>query len=151
MASRITLHRGFPGEGTYVWSPFATKIEFRFRQSKVPYTVDRVGDSPKDGPRGKIPFIDVWFPAGEGRVAGAAGEGGEKGEIERLGDTSLIIKRLVREGVLMDLNAKLDQRGKLADMAMRALCEEKLYFYNVSTLLLFVCPLHPILSCQPHV
>ena len=112
----ITLCRGFPGLGTYVWTPYAMKIEFRLRHSQVPYNINPAGGMPKEGPKGKIPFVDVKF---------------HKAEVERLGDSSLIIRRFVKEGVLQDLNGGLKKTEKLADMSIRALCEDKMYFYQV--------------------
>ncbi len=48
-----------------------------------------------------------------------------------MGDSTLIIKHLVDDGSMEDLNAKLDPVEKSYDLALRALLEDKLYWYQV--------------------
>lgn len=111
----ITLHRGWDTPGIFVWSPFVTKVEARFRFAGLEYKTDAGG--PRSGPRGKIPYIEVQDPDGDGPKA--------------LGDSSEIIKALVHSGNLPDLNVELSPVERAFDMALRALLEEKLYFYQV--------------------
>lgn len=46
-------------------------------------------------------------------------------------DSTLIIAKLVDDGVMEGLNAKLDPVEKAHDLALRALLEEKLDWYQV--------------------
>ncbi len=48
-----------------------------------------------------------------------------------LADSTLIVENLVEDGILDDLNATLSPTEKAYDLALRALLEEKLYFYQV--------------------
>jgi hypothetical protein len=106
---KFVVYRGFQAVPTHVWSPFVNKLETRLRLGKVPYRLD-VG-SPRSGPRGKIPYLRT------------------EGSDEVLGDTALITRRLVDDGVLADLNAGLTPAQRAQDLAVRALLEDKLYFY----------------------
>jgi hypothetical protein len=115
----ITLYRGFKGNGVYVWSPFVNKLEARFRLAGLPYLTD--SGSPMQGPKGKIPYISISSPLSP--------------TPRFLGDSTLIIEKLVEESELPDLNAKLSPKEKVMDLAVRALLEDKLYFYQVSSLL----------------
>jgi hypothetical protein len=109
--SQITLFRGFPVVNAYPWSPFVAKLEARLRFAGTSYNLD-VG-SPMTAPRGKIPYIRF------------------KDRPEFISDTTVIIRKLVGEGVLPDLNAHLTPVQRVQDLALRALLEEKLYFYQV--------------------
>lgn len=109
----ITLYRGFDDRGKYVWSPFVTKVEFRLRHSRHPYTPGT--GSPTSGPKGKIPYIDLSSPTQPQ---------------EFLSDSSLIIQKLNSRGLTTDLNARLTPVQKAQDLAVRALLEDKLYFYT---------------------
>jgi hypothetical protein len=109
----LLIHRGADRPGQYVWSPFVTKVEFRHRLSNLPYACGAAG--PFAGPKGKIPWIEV-------SVAGQ--------EKEVLADSSLITKYLVGKGLLGDLNAHLSAGEKGHDVAVRAMLEDKLFFYN---------------------
>lgn len=71
------------------------------------------------GPKGKIPYIGISSPASP--------------TPRFLGDSTLIIEKLVEEGQLQDLNAKLSPKEKVMDLAIRAMLEDKLYFYQVSS------------------
>jgi len=112
----MTLYRGWKEEGNYVWSPFVTKIEFRLRFAGIAYITD-VG-SVTTAPKGKIPYIEI-------------------SQGDRLGDSTLIIKHLVEKGYVEDINTKLSPQNRAYDLALRALLEEKLYFYHVGTLKYF--------------
>ena len=54
--------------------------------------------------------------------------------VASLGDSTLITKALMRSGLLPDINAKLSPEQKSCDLGLRALLEDKLYFYHVITL-----------------
>lgn len=110
----ITLFRGWDDRGKYVWSPFVTKLEFRLRTSNVPYTCG-VG-SISSGPKGKIPYIELSSPSSPAP--------------EVVGDSTLILKRLIEEGIVQDLNGRLRGKEKGLDLAVRSLLEDKLYFYH---------------------
>ncbi|MCJ1400448.1 hypothetical protein MMC11_003653 [Xylographa trunciseda] len=121
MTSRpaLTLYRGFPGAGSYVWSPFVTKLEARLRFAGLTYRTE--AGSLSQAPRGKIPYLAVTKldsvsqdPVGPVILA----------------DSTLIIQKLEEEGLLDDLNAGLSPVAKAHDLALRALLEEKLYFYQ---------------------
>ncbi|CAM1502704.1 Fc.00g074800.m01.CDS01 [Cosmosporella sp. VM-42] len=108
-----TIYRGSSESGVFVWSPFVTKLEARLRFDDIKYRV--AGGSPKSGPRGKIPYLEI----------------GEQGSQEQLGDTTLIIRKLIDENAITDLNARLSHFQKAHDLAIRALLEDKVYFYGV--------------------
>ncbi|MBE7179761.1 MAG: glutathione S-transferase family protein [Terriglobus roseus] len=112
--SRIILFRGWKDTGCYVWSPFVTKVELRFRLASLPYRVEegKLSESPK----GKIPHIAIAKPRTDGPT--------------RLSDSSLIISRLVDDGELPEINAALEPIEAAFDLALRATLEEKLYFYH---------------------
>lgn len=107
----ITLFRGWDEPGKYVWSPFTTKLEFRLRTSRTPYT--RAIGTLSAAPKGKIPYISLTS---------------DSGSTETIGDTSLIIRHLVASGLVPDVNARLSATEKSVDLALRAMLEDKLYF-----------------------
>ena len=114
----ITLYRGWLDLGKHVWSPFVVKLEARLRFSNIPYKTE--AGSVRNAPKGKIPYVNF-------------------GDGEMLGDSTLIIKRLVQRGVLPDLNGRLEAAEWALDLSLRALLQEKLYFNGVSTLHLACC------------
>jgi hypothetical protein len=116
----VTLFRGWPDRGCYVWSPFVTKLEFHLRLSGVPYAVE--AGSPLKAPKGKIPYVNLTLNETTACI----------------GDSALIMKRLVELGSLEDLNAAVPAPTKVQDLALRALLEEKLYFYHVRSKAFFV-------------
>lgn len=124
----LTVHRGWAGVGSHVWSPFVVKLEARLRFAGVPYATGAGG--PRGAPKGKIPYVEF-------RRQGAA-SGGEEGAVVRMGDSALVARHLVEEGDLPDLNGGLSPEDRARDLATRALLEEKLCFYHVSC----VNPLH---------
>ena len=110
----IVVSRGADRRGQYTWSPFVTKLEFRLRFSKLSYDVNASG--PLQGPRGKIPHVEISTP---GKSP------------ERIGDTSLIIKNFIGKGLLPDLDAGLSVKDAGFGLAVRAMLEDKLFFYNI--------------------
>lgn len=50
------------------------------------------------------------------------------------GDSTLIRDKLVEEGWMEDLNTRLGPVERAQDLAIRALLEEKLYFYQVGSI-----------------
>lgn len=113
----LTLYRGFPTTATYVWSPFVTKLEARLRFGGITYKNDR--GAPPKGPRGKIPYL-------------AISKNGSS-DPETVADSSLISEKLVADGLAEDLNGKLTAAEKAQDLAVRAMLEDKLYFYQASS------------------
>lgn len=105
-----------------MWSPYVVKLEARLRFAGVRYTTD-VG-SPKSAPRGKIPYIELRDPSSASPLL--------------LSDSGLIIKNLIERGTLPDLNDRLGPAERSHDVALRALLEEKLYFYHVSLIHFFL-------------
>jgi len=116
--STITIYRGWLEPGRYVWSPFVTKGEARLRFANITYKT-AVG-TPKTAPKGKIPYIAIT-------------DGNEAETSTSIGDSTLIIKHLVERNILPDLNGDLAPELKANDLAIRALLEDKAYFYNVLT------------------
>ncbi|ETS74332.1 hypothetical protein PFICI_14198 [Pestalotiopsis fici W106-1] len=121
----ITIFRGWKDFGKHVWSPFVIKLEARMRFAGIKYAVD-VG-SPKTGPKGKIPYVEC--KQNKSLDGGPAADDYE--EVQQLADSTLIIKTLVQWGELPDLNAALSSTDGAKDMALRALLEDKLYFYHM--------------------
>ncbi|KAF2222137.1 putative glutathione S-transferase [Elsinoe ampelina] len=96
-----------------VWSQFVTKLEARLRFSNVSYKADcgSLGQSP----RKKLPYISI-------------AEEGE--EPVTMSDSTLIVKDLIKRGIAEDLNAHLTPSARAQDLAIRALLEDKLVFYQ---------------------
>lgn len=99
-----------------------TKLEARLRFAGLSYKTE--AGSPRTAPKGKIPYVEI----------SRAGH-----EPEMIADSSQIIGRLVEDDLLPDLNADLDPVEMAHDMALRALLEEKLYFYQVHLLPIDEC------------
>lgn len=114
--ANITVYRGFPTTPKYVWSPFVTKLEARLRFASVSYELEQ--GSTLKAPRGKIPYISIATSKNTSQP-------------EFLSDTQLISDQLTENGILPDLNEHLSPTEKTTDQALRALLEDKLYFYNV--------------------
>lgn len=112
---QLTLYRGWLDRGLYVWSPFVTKVELRLRIANITYNV--AAGSTRSAPKGKIPYIDLVET--------------EQAAPHQIGDSTLIIKELVGRGLMQDINAKLSPEEKIKDSGIRAILEDKLYFYNV--------------------
>lgn len=111
----LTLYRGFQGSSTYVWSPFVTKLEARLRFAGLSYRNE--AGSPFSAPRGKLPYVAISKPDSANPPT-------------TMGDSTLIVRKLVEDGVVEDLNAKLDPVEKAHDLALRALLEDRLYWYQ---------------------
>lgn len=110
---RVAIYRGADLPNQYTWSPFVSKLEFRCRLSGLKYICE-VG-FPPSGPKGKIPYAQVTLP-GQSSVW--------------LSDSTLIAKDFVNKGLLTDLNSGLSSLDKAHDLAIRALMEDKLAFYD---------------------
>ena len=115
----LTLFRGFTPTPNYIWSPFVTKLEARLRFAGLAYKKD-IG-SPFTGPRGKLPYVIITNPNSSGPPT-------------TMGDSTLITRKLVEDGVTEDLNAKLSPVEKAHDVALRGLLEDRLYWFQVSCL-----------------
>lgn len=111
-APSITVCRGSPPTNSYVWSPFVIKLEARLRFDGIPYRLG--GGSPPSAPKGKIPYVKM-------HSAGAT---------ETMGDSTLIIRALVDNGILGDANASLTPAQRAHDLAVRAMMEDRAYFYS---------------------
>jgi hypothetical protein len=120
MQPDITVYRGWLDRGRYVWSPFVTKLEARLRFDGVQYSTD--AGSPLSAPKGKIPYLECR----------------EFLETTSLSDSSLIPRALAQKGVLSEWNESLSTEKAALDLSLRALLEDKLYFYHVS-----FAPLYP--------
>jgi hypothetical protein len=112
----ITVYRGFPETGCYIWSPFVTKLETRLRFANIRYRTEQ-GSIPK-APRGKVPYVSI--------------EDGEQPP-QTLSDSTLITKALIEKGYTGDLNQHLSPTERLHDLALKALLEDKLPPYQVRT------------------
>jgi hypothetical protein len=111
---QITLFRGWKDTTRYAWSPFVTKLEFRMRYAGITYT--GAGGSPRSAPTGKIPYVEVQW---------------KDQSPTAIGDSSLIAKYFEDEGLLGNLNATLSGVGRAHDLAIKALVEDRLYFFNM--------------------
>lgn len=104
----LVVHRGSPPSNSYVWSPFVTKLEARLRFDAIPY---RLGSgTPRTAPKGKIPYVQV--------------------NSEAFGDSTLIIRNLVSNGIIRDLNASLSGAPAAHDLGLRSMMEDRVYFYG---------------------
>ncbi|KAL2152272.1 hypothetical protein VTH82DRAFT_5456 [Thermothelomyces myriococcoides] len=117
----LTLYRGFHFRGRYTPSPFVNKLEARLRIGGLSYRVET--GSIFKSPRGKLPYLDFEKVDGDGNPTGSGPE--------QLTDSTLIARRLIEEGCLPDLNGALTPTERARDLALRALLEDKLYFFQV--------------------
>lgn len=113
---QITLFRGWKDLGKYVWSPFVTKLELRLRIAGLKYRTEE--GSKFKSPKGKIPYVTI-VPANE------------PGEPLTISDSSLIVQNLISNGLIEDINATLPSHRRALDLALKALLEDRLYFYHV--------------------
>ena len=111
----ITVYRGFPGTACYVWSPFVIKLEARLRFAGLSYKTEQ--RSVFQAPRGKIPYVTIKWNSTV--------------KPELFADSQLISDKLSEAGLLPSLNGRLSLTENAFDMAVKALIEDKLYFYNV--------------------
>ncbi|KAJ9220445.1 hypothetical protein C8Q69DRAFT_65575 [Paecilomyces variotii] len=110
----LTVYRGWLDPGKHIWSPFVIKLEARLRFAGVRY--ETKGGSLRDAPRGKIPYAELRERGSDSVI---------------LADSTLIIKHLVERDILPNINAQASSPTVRAqDLAIRALFEEKLYFYH---------------------
>lgn len=94
------LMKGTPNPG-----PFCIKLETALRLAGVVHEIRHAG-TPSEGPKGKIPFVEI--------------------DGERIGDSTLILERLKDErGV--DLDASLSPRERAQSHALQRMIEERLY------------------------
>jgi len=113
--AKLILYRGWLDQGKHVWSPFVIKLEARLRFAGVSYRTE--AGSTLKAPKGKIPYVQY--------------QGLDDGQSLWLGDSTLITKQLLERQILPDINARLPPAIRTQDLAVRALLEEKLYFYHV--------------------
>ncbi|KAF4555339.1 Hypothetical protein D9617_2g052950 [Elsinoe fawcettii] len=111
----MTVYRGWDDPGHYVWSQFVTKLEARLRFAGIKYRTE--AGSVRKSPRGKLPYVSIPSTG--------------PGEPTVLSDTTLIISNRVKLGDLENLNARLSAPEKAHDLAIRALLEDKLVFYQL--------------------
>ncbi|RDL30130.1 Uncharacterized protein BP5553_10408 [Venustampulla echinocandica] len=123
--SKLIVYRGWLDPGKHVWSPFVIKLEARLRFAGIPYVTE--AGSTRTGPKGKIPYIECRGLRPSENSSGFQ----DRPPIDAtLGDSTLIIKRLVEWDVLPDINRKISPASRAQDLAIRALLEDKLYFYH---------------------
>jgi hypothetical protein len=113
--AKLIVYRGWLDRGKHVWSPFVIKLEARLRFAGVPYITE--AGSTRTAPKGKIPYVEC--------------QGLGDSPSTSLGDSTLIIKHLIEWNILPNINAKITSTARAQDLALRALLEEKLYFYHV--------------------
>lgn len=113
----ITLCRGWAENGVYVWSPFVTKLELRLRLAGISYRTQ--AGNPRTAPTGKIPYLEI------------SSKNDATQPPTKIGDSSLIAKHFIDNGTMKDLNADLNETARALDLAVRALFEDKLYFFNM--------------------
>ncbi|KAL4799040.1 hypothetical protein BDV19DRAFT_321032 [Aspergillus venezuelensis] len=109
----LTIYRGSLAPGAYVWSPFVTKLEARLRFAGIPYKAD--AGSIRASPKGKIPYAEIT---------------NDVGSTTTMGDSTLITQHLIDHGVFSSLNEDLTPEDRAHDLAIRALLEDKTFFYN---------------------
>ena len=113
--AKLIVYRGWLDRGKHVWSPFVIKLEARLRFAGVSYITE--AGSTRTAPKGKIPYVEC--------------QGLGDSPSTSLGDSTLIIKHLTEWNILPNINAKITSTDRAQDLALRALLEEKLYFYHV--------------------
>ncbi|KAL2863716.1 uncharacterized protein BJX67DRAFT_384410 [Aspergillus lucknowensis] len=122
----LTLCRGWLDLGRYVWSPFVIKLEHS--------SLWLSGDLSHW--RARLRFANVPSKTAPGSVKTRTQERSPCIEIadetssDSIGDSTLINKHLIERNILPDLNSTLSPSEKAHDLAIRALHEDKAYFYN---------------------
>ncbi|OCK73873.1 hypothetical protein K432DRAFT_410342 [Lepidopterella palustris CBS 459.81] len=123
--SKLIVYRGWLERGKHVWSPFVVKLEARLRFAGVSYIAE--AGSTQKSPNGKIPYVKFR----EVQPSDTISSSSNLEDIPTfLGDSTLIIKHLVERDVLPNINAKVPPAANAQDLAIRALLEDKLYFYH---------------------
>ncbi|KAI9684978.1 MAG: hypothetical protein M1820_010858 [Bogoriella megaspora] len=110
---QITLYRGWDTPTQYVWSPFVTKLELRLRLGDISYQT--AAGNARVAPTGKIPYVGIR----DGEV------------LTKIGDSALIAEHFIEDGILGTLGDDLGPVKKAEDVALRALVEDRLYFFNM--------------------
>ncbi|KAK4442473.1 failed axon connections-like protein [Podospora aff. communis PSN243] len=93
---------------TYSMSMFLTKLHLRLRHAGIPYQ-NALG-SRYAAPKKKIPYVQFT----------------ETGEV--MGDSALIVEKLIKEGKLEDLNGGLSPEQKAVDYCLRVMIEDRVYY-----------------------
>lgn len=124
---KLVLYRGWPERGCYVASPYVTKLELTLRLSNVPYVVET--GSPRHSPRRKVPYVDIGPLVDPDTPRSCL-----------VSDSSLIVKRLTDLGQLAPLEESLSPEQRGTALAIQALLEDRLYFYQVWFLGTLVAP-----------
>lgn len=130
--AKLIVYRGWPHRGKHVWSPFVIKLEARLRFAGIPYVIE-AGSTPK-APKGKIPYVECHgLQASDGVTSSTSSTDidSRPPTDATLGDSTLIVKQLVEWGVLPNINARLPPTANAHDLALRALLEDKVYYYHV--------------------
>ncbi|KAK0657725.1 hypothetical protein B0T16DRAFT_402433 [Cercophora newfieldiana] len=92
---------------TYSMSMFVTKLQLRLRHGGVPY--ENFLGSRDSAPKKKIPYVKL-----------------ENGEL--MGDTALIVNRLIKEGKLENLDNGLSPEQRAIDYCLRTMIEDRVYY-----------------------
>jgi hypothetical protein len=96
----------------YGFNAFCTKLYLRLRHSNIEYEV-KIGTR-NQAPKSKVPYVRFEDTG------------------EYMGDTSLIIKTLISKGKMEDLNSKLAPQTRAADVCLRSMIEDRMYYFLVS-------------------
>lgn len=102
------------GHTTYSMSIFVTKLHLRLRHGGITY--ENALGSRDEAPKKKIPYVRFV----------------ETDEV--MGDSALIVERLVTEGKLEDLDKELSPQQRAIDYCLRVMIEDRLYYLVVSYL-----------------
>ena len=114
---------------TYSMSLFATKLHLRLRHGGIRYenAMGNRGDAPKE----KFPYVRF---VGGGDHDDDGGDGDDDGDGRFMGDSALIVERLVKRGKLEDLmmGSGVSEEIRAMDLCLRVLVEDRLYYLIVS-------------------
>lgn len=150
LAPYLTVYTFDSDARQHAFSPFATKLFFRLRHGGVPY--ETALGTRQEAPKGKIPYVRFHRqPDWQERQR----EGGSKSATmaavkeDVVGDSAIITSRLMKEGMLQDLNAELTHTGLAWDLSLRTLVEDRLYYLLVrfEAPYLLCCALFPFQTC----
>lgn len=107
----LTVYTFDRNDKRYTLTQFTLKLYFRLRHGNVSYE-DEDGTR-NQAPKSKFPYVKF----------------NDTGEL--MGDSGLIIQRLVEMGKLDAVNEKISPKLKAQDYALRSVIEDKLYFFLV--------------------
>lgn len=93
--SKLTVFRDADAPGAYTWSPFVAKLEAHLRFCHLSYKVS--AGSLSESPKGKLPYVRIEDGVGNMQI---------------LSDSTLIMRKLVDEEAIADLNASLSPKKK---------------------------------------